>query len=171
LPQQEVTHVPLKDLERRMRPGIFSQSGFLGPTESLRTVLESDAATLDQLGLAAETLALRLRACLTAALAIHRATTIVSPHIIRIQGYKGPQICPFAPEPHENPCPGPPPSDNQFASIDWSIQNTRNNAHLTGPGLIVHLIHAHHFFEGPQSPYRVDPRALAHLLGLGPYAT
>ena len=154
-----------------MRPGIFSQSGFLGPKESLRTVLESDAATLDQLGVGAETLALRLTALLTAALDTHRATIIVSPHTIRIHRYKGPQICPFAPEPHENPCPGPPPSENQFASIDWSIQNTRNNTRLTGPGLIVHLVHAHHFFEGPQSPYRVDPRALAHLLELGPYAT
>jgi hypothetical protein len=154
-----------------MRPGIFSQSGFLGPEESLRAVLESDDAILDQLGLAAETLALRLNALLAAALAIHRATTTVSPYTIRIQRYKGPQICPFAPEPHENPCPGPPPSDNRFASIDWNIHNTRNNTHLSGPGLIVHLIHAHHFFEGPQSPYRVDPRALAHLLELGPYAT
>jgi len=154
-----------------MRPGIFSQSGFLGPKESLRTVLESDAATLDQIGVTAETLALRLSANITAALALRQATTIVSPYTIRIQRYKGPQICPFAPEPHENPCPGPPLSDNRLASIDWNIRNTRNNTHLSGPGLIVHLIQAHHFFEGPRSPYRVDPRALAHLLELGPYAT
>ena len=153
-----------------MRPGIYSQSGFLGPEESLRTVLQSDAATLNQLGVTAETLALRLSMLLTAALAAHQAT-IVTPYTIRIQRYKGPQICPFAPEPHENPCPGPPPTDNQLASIDWSIQNTRNNTHLTGPGLIVHLIHAHHFFEGLKSLHRVDPRALANLLELGPYAT
>jgi hypothetical protein len=58
----------------------------------------------------------------------------------------------------------------RLASIDWDIQNTRSRVRLSGPGLIVHLIDVHTFFEGLQSPYRVAPRALAELLELGPFA-
>jgi hypothetical protein len=41
---------------------------------------------------------------------------------------------------------------------------------MRGPELITHLIREHGFFEGFESPYRVDPRALAELLQLGPFA-
>jgi len=40
-----------------MRPGAWSECGFLGETESLREVLESDAATLVELGITATALA------------------------------------------------------------------------------------------------------------------
>jgi hypothetical protein len=41
---------------------------------------------------------------------------------------------------------------------------------MCGPDLIVHLITEHGFFEGQESPYRVDPERLARLLELGPLA-
>jgi hypothetical protein len=151
-----------------MRPGSFSQSGFLGPNESLRQVLDTDARALDELGLSARTLADLLEQLLEGALASKRTVTRVGRYKVHVQRYKGPQICPFAPEPHENPCPG---GGMRLASIDWDIQNTRSRVRLSGPGLIVHLIGAHSFFEGVQSPYRVAPRALAELLELGPFAT
>jgi hypothetical protein len=44
-------------LERRMRPGAWSECGFLGETESLRDVLEADAAALAELGIAAKEIA------------------------------------------------------------------------------------------------------------------
>jgi hypothetical protein len=158
----------LEEVEARMRPGRFSQTGFLGPNESLRQVLETDARTLVELGVSAYALAERLRELLQAAVASKRTVTHVRDYKVRVQRYKGPQICPFAPQPHENPCPVG--SDTRFASIDWDIKNTRNRVRLSGPGLIVHLIGAHAFFEGLQSPYRVAPRALAELLELGPFA-
>jgi hypothetical protein len=150
-----------------MRPGSFSQAGFLGPHESLRQVLDADAQSLAELGVSTRTLAELLGQILEGAVASKRATTRVGHHDVRIRRYKGPQICPFAPEPHENPCPG---DGMRLASIDWDIRNTRNRVRLSGPGLIVHLIGAHAFFEGLESPYRVAPRALAELLDLGPFA-
>jgi hypothetical protein len=42
---------------------------------------------------------------------------------------------------------------------------------LSEPALIAHLIGEHRFFERLESPYRVDPRALAESLELGPFAT
>jgi len=160
--------VPLEEVEARMRPGIFSQTGFLGPDESLRQVLDTDARALGELGVSARTLAERLRDLLEAAVASKRRVTRVRHYNIGVQRYKGPQICPFAPQPHENPCPAG--GHIRFASIDWDIKNTRSCVRLSGPGLIVHLIGAHTFFEGLQSPYRVAPRALAELLELGPFA-
>jgi hypothetical protein len=58
----------------------------------------------------------------------------------------------------------------RHASVAWHVRNRHTSEELSGPGLIVHLIRAHRFFEGFESPHRVDPLALARVLGLGPYA-
>lgn len=150
-----------------MRPGNFSQAGFIGADESLVQVLAADARSLAELGLDARTLADALGRLLEAAALSAGATTQIDRFRIRLRRYKGVQICPYAPEPHANPCPRPP--SPRFASMDWEIQNRRTGAKLAGPGLIVHLIGAHGFFEGSRSPYRVAPRALAKLLELGPF--
>jgi hypothetical protein len=49
----------------------------------------------------------------------------------------------------------------------WTIEDSRNGTRLSGPMLIVHLIRAHHFFEGRGVPYRVEPAELVALLRLG----
>lgn len=151
-----------------MQPGSFSQAGFLGPGERLEQVLTDDAGALAELGLSARALAEELGELLESAVRSKRTITRSGPFSIRLRQYKGAQICPFAPEPHVNPCPGG--SRLHFGSMDWVIRNERNGVRLAGPGLIVHLIGAHGFFEGPRSPYRVPPRALAELLELGPFA-
>jgi hypothetical protein len=167
--EDKAKSVALEEVEARMRPGNFSQAGFLGPEESLRQVLELDARTLEELGVTADDLGDRLGQLLESAIASTRTQTRAGPYRIRLQRYKGPQICPFAPEPHENPCPGR--GDKRLASIDWSISDARNGAQLSGPGLIVHLISAHGFFEGLHSPYRVAPRKLAEFLKLGSFSS
>jgi hypothetical protein len=151
-----------------MRPGNFSQVGFLGPAESLAQVLDTDAHTLNELGVSGRVLADRLGQLLEAA-ASRQTVTRLGQYEVRLQRYKGVQICPFAPEPHENPCPAG--GGVRFASIDWDIKNTRTGSRISGPGLIVHLIAAHGFFEGLRSPYRVAPRALAEVLEVGPFAS
>jgi hypothetical protein len=159
--------VPLTELEARMRPGNYSQTGFLGEKESLVEVLRHDAQELAELGLEASELSARLGQLLEAALISRQTVTRVGHHNVRIRRYKGFQICPFAPEPFENPCPG---GGARLASIDWDISNNRRSSRLSGPGLLVHLVGVHGFFEGLESPYRVAPRALAELLDLGPFA-
>jgi hypothetical protein len=160
--------VPLEEVEARMRPGRFAQTGFLGLDERLAHVLEADARTVADLGLTTSALAEGLANLLEPAVASRRWTTRVGHYAIRLRRYKGSQICPFAPEPHIKPCPHG--GGVRYASIDWRICNARSGQELIGPGLIVHLIGAHGFFEGPQSPFRVAPRALAQLLELGPFA-
>ncbi len=158
--------VPLAEVEARMRPGRMSQKGFLGEHERLTEVLSGDAATLTELGLTPDLLTERLEALLEPALLSRQSVIRIGHHRVRLERYKGRQSCPFAPEPHLNPCPFG--RGTKYGSVDWRIRNERSGIELTGPGLIVHLIGAHGFFEGLQSPYRVDPRALAGLLEVGP---
>lgn len=54
------------------------------------------------------------------------------------------------------------------SDFDFKVENERAGEVVKGPGLIVHLIREHHFFEGLRSPYRVDPFKLVKVLELRP---
>ncbi len=148
-----------------MRPGVFSRSGFLGPEDRLADVLEGDRNTLAQAGLTAELLADRLDPLLVAAEnAPSRSARVEGRWAVSIELYTGFQICPWAPDPHHSQCTAA--GGVTHGSIDWRVRNLDTGEELRGPGLIVHLIRAHEFFEGPGSPFRVDPLALARVLGI-----
>jgi hypothetical protein len=151
-----------------MRPGAFSQSGFLGTDERLEDVLTSDARTLEELGVSAEELAAPLDRLLEAAEAARRRSARVDDRFeIEIELFTGFQICPWAANPHSGQCTAG--GGVHHASVEWHLRNLRSGQRLSGPGMIVHLIRAHRFFEGFGSPNRVDPRALAQILELGPF--
>lgn len=148
-----------------MRPGAFSQRGFLGEHERLADVLEADAGTLAELGLSGEDLATPLDQLLdTAEAARGRFASVDERFDIGIEVFTGFQICPWAPDPNRGQCPAA--GGVRHASVEWHLHNRRTGHRLSGPGLIVHLILAHDFFEGFESPGRVDPRLLAKVLEL-----
>jgi hypothetical protein len=148
-----------------MRPGAFSQRGFLGENERLGDVLEADAKTLEELGLSPEELAGPLDRLIDAAeTARGRAARVDERFEIDIEVFTGFQICPWAPDPHGGQCAAA--GGVRHASVEWHLRNRRTGDRLSGPGLIVHLILAHGFFEGVESPSRVDPRTLAKILEL-----
>ncbi len=150
-----------------MRPGAFSQRGFLGEDERLEAVLEADARTLTELGLSAGELAAPLDRLIDAAEAGRRRSARVDGRFdVRIELFTGFQICPWAPSPDTGQCTAG--GGVRHASVEWHLRNRRTRERLSGPGLIVHLIGAHGFFEGFHSPSRVDPRALARILELVP---
>ena len=156
--------VPIEELESRMRPGAFSQAGFLGPDERLEDVLAGDQQTLADLGLTRAELAVPLDALLDAAESSGRNRARIGDHDVRIEVTTGFQICPWAPDPHHAQCAAG--GGVRHASITWEIRNRRTGGQLRGPGLIVHLIREHGFFEGHKSRYRVGPEELAQALGL-----
>lgn len=145
-----------------MRPGEYSQSGFLGPDERLAEVLAADAHALAALDLSAERLAGGLRALLDPVVSVRKSAARIGHHWISLKRYRGFQRCPF-----EDGCGAGIGPDQRFASLDWQVRNLKTLQALKGPGLIVHLIDAHGFFNGTQVPYRVEPGALARLLELG----
>jgi hypothetical protein len=140
------------ELEARMQPGAFSKAGFLGPGERLANVIESDAETLRSLGLNHVRVADELEALIAAA---ERSP--------ERRASSGSLECPWA-DPGTGRCPVG--GGARHASVEWSIANGATGVALRGPGLIVHLIRDHSFFEGPTSPNRVDPAKLTALLGL-----
>jgi hypothetical protein len=150
-----------------MRPGGFSQSGFLGEHERLEDVLAADAQTLVELGVTTDELADSLERLLDAAeQGRGRSARVDGRFEIRIEVFTGFQICPWAADPHSGQCTAG--GGVRHASVDWQLRNRPTRERLSGPGLIVHLIRAHGFFEGLESPNRVDPRALARVLELSP---
>jgi hypothetical protein len=68
--------------------------------------------------------------------------------------YRGLQDCPWG-------CAHVP-----WAYFDFLILNRRSGESVTGPGLIVHLIREHQFFEGSESPYRLEPSKAIRVLEL-----
>ncbi len=176
-----------------MRPGAFSTRGFLGPNESLEAVVIGDSQTLDQLGLSHEDIARALADILQKALdqrkkllrsdharyrrrGIHLPTlhqpesvphfsldNLPSPDVgylvddkyqVFIAQYRGSQKCPWGCE------------HDRWGSFDFLVLNRESGEYVTGPGLVVHLIREHQFFEGKESPYRTDPKQLVRVLAL-----
>ena len=147
----------------RMRPGRFSQGGFLGLTEKLETVMQHDAALLERFHLNYETIAARLDDLLN--LCTGKIRKVNHQHFtIEVEVLKGFQICPWATDPYNSQCTAG--AGVKHASVTWTISNKKKKIKMTGPGLIVHLIRDHHFFEGQESPYRVDPIRLSAMLDL-----
>jgi len=152
------------EVEARMRPGAFSRTGFLGANETLRDVIAADSEVLRKLNVSDAEIASKLDALITAAEAspAHRAR--LGRLQCQVQVHQGFQICPWAPDPHHAQCSAG--LGVRHASVDWWVTNLTTGEEMKGPGLVVHLIRDHHFFEGPTSPCRVDPSQLAHLLDL-----
>jgi hypothetical protein len=182
-----------------VHPGAWSEEGFLDETESLNEVLARDERTLAELGVTCDELADDLSLLIEAAdlrylpfsehlppdwpgleenrerLRTVRAKVearfgsiehaggaelrVGGRYEIKLTIYLGDQGCPWS---GKISC--------GIASTDWWIRNTARDLELSGPTLITQLIKEHGFFEGLQSPYRVDPKRLARLLELGPFA-
>ncbi len=142
----------------------FSRAGFLGPTERLRDVLEADAAVLRKLNVTCAEIARRLETLIEAAEASPNAEARIGALECRVQVHQGFQICPWASDPHRAQCSAG--LGVRHASVDWWIVNREIGEEMSGPGLVVHLIRDHNFFEGRLSPHRIDPSRLALLLGL-----
>ncbi|MBI5711100.1 MAG: hypothetical protein HZC42_12495 [Candidatus Eisenbacteria bacterium] len=174
----------LEEVESRMRPGALSRTGFLAPGERLRDVLDDDARALDELGVPARTLAGRLEALIRLAaldplgwvrlegrLEVGcdlRPCAVEGAFEARIEPRLGYQVCPWSWD-VERPHACRPDRVYAYSDLDWTVRNLCSGEEMSGPGLIVHLIREHGFFEGPGSPSRVDPRTLARVLELAPH--
>ena len=172
--------ISIAELESRMQPNAWSIGGFLGSSESLESVIHEDAQTLDRLGVSYDILASTLQDLLSKAskgggrghlqfsarspenlprfslnnLPIQNAGFTQDAVQVFITGFMGKQDCPWE---CENP---------ELSSIDFLCLNRLTGEWMVGPGMIVHLIRNHHFFEGHGSPYRVDPEKLIRILRL-----
>ncbi|MCP4614443.1 MAG: hypothetical protein GY845_37660 [Planctomycetes bacterium] len=81
---------------------------------------------------------------------------------------RGYQLCPFV-DRDGNSCDVTlyEYSTAYYGDMDCLLQNMNNGIRLFFPGLIIHLIRDHHFFEGSLK-YRVEPEQIIKLLELEP---
>jgi hypothetical protein len=177
--------ITVRELEDRMRPGAWSVGGFLGASESLEAVMRQDELTLRRLGISYKQIADALAKVLSAMherywerhdswrdhVILRDARTIPSFSLDNLPSvedgildgnlqafmtqWRGFQECPWECD-----------TDPTWGSFDFLVLNRRLGEFVTGPGLIVHLIREHHFFEGIGSPYRCDPAKLIRVLEL-----
>jgi len=177
----------IKQLEENMRPGRCSNGGFLGMNESLEDVIAKDEQTVTKLGISYEQIASSMeRIWITAVNKTHQLTAvhnfdwetdfpqlhkpgttpsfslsnlpdlnkgiIIDDFQVFMVQYRGFQICPWH-------C-------SAFGGSDFMVLNRRTGESFAAPDLIIHLIREHGFFEGFQSPYRVDPEKVIRTLGI-----
>lgn len=153
-------------VEELMRPGRLSTSGFLGPNERLEQVLtEDDRLVKTVLGTTHEVIADRIEYFVREGAnatpfsidGIHFDGTHVDEiYFVRCEEWMGGQECPY----------GDVKTFMPYSSMDFQVTNKRLGEKLFFPGGIVHLIRNHHFYEGRESPYRVDPRRACRVLDI-----
>lgn len=162
---QLINDVPLDELERRMRPGGWSQEGFLLQEQSLVHVMAADAAAIRQLGVTAEEIADSLERLLERGAHGNRFRPAHIEHFrVRIIRSHKMRTCPWAPKEFEWCRIGR--GVKYLTTEDFEITNTRLGESLSGTTLCIHLIRDHSFFGGPGTLYRIDPEKAVRILEL-----
>jgi len=152
----------IAEIERRMQPGAWDGPGFLRPGTSLAAVQAADAESTGLLGIDPSTLGGRLGELIEAGAGsdVGRPATVEDVRV-EVLHQRGFLTCPWAPDEFE-PCPvglGGPATANRF-------EITGPAGRLSGYVLSAHLIRDHAFFGGPGTRYRLEPGAVAQVVGL-----
>ena len=171
-------------IETRMRPMAFSWEGFLDHTQTLASVITSDSATIQKLGITHKQIGDRLESLMGQATrqvefiahfpydnnseVEEEQETIEEVFLVAVERWMGLQFCPFFYEEVKDEesigtrvyCCG-------STSQDCTIYNKRQKRSVTFSGLMPHLVRDHHFFEGNTS-YRLNPEWVIHVLEIKP---
>jgi hypothetical protein len=165
-----------------MRPGKMSRAGFLGEDEKLEDVLKEDDSTVKNLGLTHEKIADCLKYLVRKHMQIvydykskaydpkfkekdycdendprHIGTEIDGKYIVWSTGWMGSQECPWD-------------NSRDCGSMDFQVQNKKTGEEISFPGLMMHLIKEHNFYEGKGTSYRLDPAKAVKVLEITPDA-
>ncbi len=177
---EELPSRRIREIQSRMRRGGISQSGFLSASDKLIKVVRNDSEELERRGITHEQIADRLetlvgQAARTVQLAHRRRAREAQQgtHALWTRGvrmgrfemardsYMGYQECPFV------NAAGVPCEDLGLGDCNFILWNHDAGLCLPFPGLAIHLIRDHHFFEGDVH-YRVKPAVACAVLQLDP---
>jgi len=147
-----------KEIEALMKPGKLSWGGFLGENEKLDEVLKADDKTIKKLGVTHEQIADRIEYFIKTLnySPSEKGKLIDGKYLVGGVSYRGGQDCPWRDAGFMMP----------YSSMDLFVENQELGERLNFPGGIVHLIREHQFYEGEESPYRVDPKHAVRILGI-----
>ncbi len=141
-------------LRENLSAGKLAKEGFLGKDDrSPEQIVADDAVALADVNLSAQEVADAMRALTRLGLEGMGQEVDTRDFKLLVEEYMGYMPCPFR--------------DNRRAAK----RNTRATSKASGETMTwtdmgIHLIHAHGFFQGIGSPYRLEPLALAAFLQL-----
>jgi len=137
----------------RMRPGAISAQGFLGTdARAPADIVEADEQAARALGLDWDEAADALERLARAGEAgLGEAVEVEGKYRVRSDESRGKLPCPWR--------------DGLYHKNAVSVEILGSGRTLAYSELSIHLLRAHHFCQGEGSPFRLDPAALARLLG------
>jgi|WetSurMetagenome_2_1015567.scaffolds.fasta_scaffold244285_2 hypothetical protein len=143
------------NLRANLLPGAISAGGFLGADpRSLAEIIAADAQTVANCGTSDVAIAARLRQLTAAGEAGLGRPVLVDGHLeVTVSDTRGLIACPFADGRGEH-------------KRLTSVVDCRTGRSLGWSDLNIHLIECHGFYEGKGAAFRVEPLALAEILGL-----
>ncbi|MCB5265757.1 MAG: hypothetical protein PHG34_04475 [Candidatus Cloacimonetes bacterium] len=143
-------HTPKdKKIMARMQPGVITYSGFLGKDiRDYGQIIADDEMVLEELGKSAEEIADRLEFFQQMSFDAFEASTMVEKiYDVNTEVVRGYLPCPFM---HQG----------VYRKSYTTVTNTKSGKSFTYSALNIHLIRVHHFFEGKESHFRLEPREL-----------
>jgi hypothetical protein len=142
-----------KRVRARMMPGAITLSGFIGKDKrSLNAIISADEQELQRLERSAKELADRMQYFTDASFSTFDGTiTIDGCYVVETEVTRGKLPCPYS-------------HGGLFRKAVTKLTNTKKNVSVTWSSLNIHLIEAHHFFEGKGSTFRLEPAKLVEAL-------
>jgi len=158
----EINGRKVAKLEKDMRPGALSRSGFLGRDESLLEVLAADNRfVVDEHGLTHQELALHLR--VLAAVGLRQLLKKADGSPVTYHGRRFRVEVALARGYQDSPF-----SDDTRSNTDVTLHNLDNGKKLKYSLLVPLMMERYGFYEGHGTPYRVEPRAVLEVLDFLP---
>jgi hypothetical protein len=143
----------IAELEEDMRPGAFSEKGFLGEDEGLLDVMATDNETVvDELGLTHQELARHLLILAAVGSKVGEEEFLYHGRRFRVKNlyYRGLQPSPFR--------------DGTETNAEAIVRNLDNGEEIRYSLLVPRMVERYGFYEGEGTPYRVDPRKALEVL-------
>jgi hypothetical protein len=143
------------DIRKELSAGAIAAAGFLGDdSRCAEEIIAADAAALAELGVAREDLARRLAETLQAARDALGAPVQIAPNLTAVMSEgMGRIACPWG-------------GCGVFEKGEAELVDSATQRRWRISPLGVHLVAAHGFFQGKNSPYRLDVREMCAIFGL-----
>ncbi len=145
---------PLEEkITAKMQPGVITLNGFLGEDDRhYHAIIEEDEKVLEALGFTAEVIADRLEYFTKGSFGSYEGPILIDDiYEVETDVTRGRLPCPFS---H----PG------VYRKTVTGLINLNNGLSIRWSGLSIHLIRAHHFFEGRGSTFRLEPELLVKAI-------
>jgi hypothetical protein len=144
----------LKMAQENMRAGEITADGFLGTDKRpLVDIIEADEERFQALGMTFEDAAERMRNLLTSGRkGLGDPITVDTKWLVKVDEARGFLPCPF--------------EDGIFRKITATVTHTTTQRSIVYSELSLHLLEAHHFLQGRDSNFRLEPESLHEVLEL-----